>query len=180
MHIQQGLYCTFTVLDIKVYYHLQNAIFHKAAGRKEYCIPRVCNNKPDIQHSKGVTLYSLHLHTKLCQGFEDTNNALQEKSLWQSILGYSACMHFRTTTLLASNLRAGWVMAIPEVCSYLQANVQDRLASSLLNNNTGLIYTDALKQWPHFRNTFVQIYTLSIACNNKATHYKANSSHSTS
>ena len=54
------------LLDIKVYYHLQNAIFHEAAGRKEYCIPRVCSNKPDIQHSKGaifVTLYSLHLHT---------------------------------------------------------------------------------------------------------------------
>ena len=65
MHTQQGLYCTFTVLDIKVYYHLQNAIFHEAAGREEYCIPRVC---PDIQHSKGaifVALYSLHLHTKL-------------------------------------------------------------------------------------------------------------------
>ena len=38
-----------TVLDIKVYYYPRNAIF--------------------------VLLYSLHLHTKLCQSFEDRNDA---------------------------------------------------------------------------------------------------------
>ena len=35
-------------------------------------------NKPDIQHSKSaifVLLYSLHLHTKPCQGYEDRNEA---------------------------------------------------------------------------------------------------------
>ena len=89
-------------------------------------------------------------------------NYQQRKSLWQSILGYSACMHSRTTTLLARNLRTRWVMATPEDCSYLQVNVQDWLAPSLLNN-TGSIYTDTLEQWHHFRITFVQIYTLSIA-----------------
>ena len=34
------------------------------------------SNKPNIEHSKSaifVLLYSLHLHTKPCQGYEDRN-----------------------------------------------------------------------------------------------------------
>ena len=53
------------MLDIKVYYYLRNAIFHKAAGRVEYCDSEG-SNKPDIKHSKSaifVLLY-FHLHTK--------------------------------------------------------------------------------------------------------------------
>ena len=66
-----------TVLDIKVYYYPRNAILHEAAGRVEYCHSEG-SNKPDIQHSKSaifVLLYSLHLHTKPCQGYEDRNEA---------------------------------------------------------------------------------------------------------
>ena len=66
-----------SVLDIKVYYYPRNAIFHEAAGRVEYCHSKG-SNKPHIQHSKSaifVLLYSLHLHTKPCQVYEDRNEA---------------------------------------------------------------------------------------------------------
>ena len=65
------------MLDIKVYYYLRNTIFHKAASQVEYCHSEG-SNKPDIQHIKSaifVSLYSLHLHTKPCQGYEDRNEA---------------------------------------------------------------------------------------------------------
>ena len=50
-----GKYCTFTVLDIKVYYYPQNGNlltneYYHSEG----------SNKPDIQHSKSAILYSLY------------------------------------------------------------------------------------------------------------------------
>ena len=65
------------VLDIKVCYYLRTVIFHKAAGWLEYWHSK-CSNKPDTQHSTNaifVLLYSLHLCTKLCRGFEDRDDA---------------------------------------------------------------------------------------------------------
>ena len=52
------------------------------ANISHYCVGyhSECSNNPDIQHSKGTVFvllyYMVHLHTKLCQCFEDRNDAL--------------------------------------------------------------------------------------------------------
>ena len=84
------------------------------------------SNKPDIQNSESalfVLLYSLCLHTKLCQGFEVRNDAKPKlpamKSHHISPNLASTCMHSRTMTLLASKGLDGNVRLVASSCLQL-------------------------------------------------------------
>ena len=124
------------------------------------------SNKPDIQKSESalfVLLYSLCLHTKLCQGFEVRNDAKPKlpamKSHHISPNLASTCMHSRTTTLLASKGLDGNVRLVASSC--LRLIVRDWLVPSLSNNDTGSIFkwhsnNDATFGTPSFESMLCQ------------------------
>ena len=92
-----------------------------------------------------VLLYSLHLHTKSCQSYEDKKTTLhyQRKCHHDSPYLASVYMRSRTTTLLASEELASHCDIRLATC--LRANVRlaqetHMLASSLSNNKSGSIF----------------------------------------
>ena len=157
-----------TVLDIKVCYYPRTVIFHKATGWLEYCHSKR-SNKPNIQHSTSaifVLLYSLHLCTKSCQGFEDRDVApfydhvksptakkshdspnlvctcmpafQNDDSAWEWKIGESWWR--QTATSLQANIRY-WFLSFPleqwQMDQYLDGTQTMMLLSEYLRSNLG-------------------------------------------